>query len=109
WQADGLNLLLDDVLAKYKCDEDRVYLTGLSMGGGGTWNLAVARPDRFAAIVPICGAGNNPKEAAKLKDMPTWVFHGGKDTTVPLKRSEEMVKAIQDAGGKNIKLTVYPD
>jgi len=108
WQVEGLNLLLSDVLAKYKCDPDRVYLTGLSMGGGGTWNLATAHADRFAAIVPICGAGGDPKQAAKLKDLPVWAFHGGKDPTVPLKRSEDMVKAIKDAGG-NAKLTVYPD
>ncbi|HYV38351.1 MAG TPA: PHB depolymerase family esterase [Gemmataceae bacterium] len=109
WQVEGLNLLLDDIMAKYKCDPDRVYLTGLSMGGGGTWNLATAHPERFAAIVPICGAGNDPKQAAKLKDMPTWVFHGGKDPTVKLAVSERMVNAIKEAGGKNIKLTVYPD
>jgi predicted peptidase len=107
--VDGLNALLDEVLANYKCDPDRVYLTGLSMGGGGTWQFATAHPERFAAIVPICGAGNSPKDAAKLKDLPTWVFHGGKDTTVPLSRSESMVQAIKDAGGAKVKLTVYPD
>jgi predicted peptidase len=108
FQVEGLDLLLGDILAKYKCDRDRVYLTGLSMGGGGTWKFATDHPERFAAIVPICGAGGDTKQAAKLKDLPVWAFHGGKDTTVPLKRSEDMVKAIKDAGG-DAKLTVYPD
>jgi predicted peptidase len=108
WRAETLNALLDDVLAKYKVDSDRVYLTGLSMGGGGTWEWATANPERFAALVPICGYRNDPKQAAKLKELPIWAFHGAKDTTVPLSRSEVMVNAIKDAGG-NVKLTVYPN
>lgn len=108
WSNEGLNLLLDEILAKYNCDADRVYLTGLSMGGGGTWTWAQASPERFAAIVPICGARNDPKDAAKLKNMPIWVFHGAKDTAVPLSRSEAMVKAIKDAGGSP-KFTIYPN
>jgi predicted peptidase len=107
WKTDVLNALLDEVLANYKCDPDRVYLTGLSMGGGGTWMWATANPQRFAAIVPICGYRNDPKQAAKLKDMPIWAFHGDKDNAVPLSKSEVMVKAINDAGG-NAKLKVYP-
>jgi predicted peptidase len=107
WRPEALNALLDDVVANYKVDNDRIYLTGLSMGGFGTWALAAARPERFAAIVPICGGGN-PAMAKKIKDIPTWVFHGGKDRAVPLKRSEDMVKALKDAGG-NPKFTVYPD
>jgi predicted peptidase len=107
WKVETLNALLDEVLAKYKCDPDRVYLTGLSMGGGGTWMWAAANPERFAAIVPICGYRNDPKQAAKLKDMPIWAFHGDKDNAVPLSKSEVMVKAVNDAGG-NAKLKVYP-
>ena len=106
-QVETLNGLLDDVMAKYKVDKDRVYVTGLSMGGYGTWALAAAHPKRFAAIVPICGGGN-PADAAKLKDLPIWVFHGAKDRAVPLARSEMMVKAIKKAGG-NPKFTVYPE
>jgi predicted peptidase len=108
WQVNTLNALLDDLMTKYKIDPDRVYLTGLSMGGGGTWMWATANPERFAAIVPICGYRNDPKQAARLKDMPIWVFHGAKDTAVPLSRSEVMVKAIMDAGG-NVKMKVYPE
>ena len=58
WNADAVNALLDEVLAKYRVDADRVYLTGLSMGGYGTWHLAAIHPERFAAIAPICGGGN---------------------------------------------------
>ena len=107
WNPDTLNALLDDVIARYRVDKDRVYLTGLSMGGYGTWALAAAHPGRFAAIAPICGGGD-PKKADRLKDLPTWVFHGAKDPTVPLARSEEMVKALKEAGG-DPKFTVYPE
>jgi predicted peptidase len=107
WNIDALNGLLDEVVATYRVDPDRIYLTGLSMGGYGTWALAAAHPKRFAAIVPICGGGN-PADAAKLKDLPIWVFHGAKDRAVPLARSEMMVKAIKKAGG-NPKFTVYPE
>ena len=107
WNPDTLNALLDDVSATYRVDPDRVYLTGLSMGGFGTWALAAAHPERFAAIAPICGGGDT-KKADRLKDLPIWVFHGAKDPTVPLAQSESMVKAIKEAGG-DAKLTVYPD
>jgi predicted peptidase len=107
WNVDTLTALLDDLAANYRLDKDRVYLTGLSMGGYGTWSLAAAHPQRFAAIVPICGGGN-PADAARLKNLPIWVFHGAKDATVPPERSESMVKALKAAGG-NVKFTVYPD
>ena len=114
WNVEALNALLDDLLARYRVDADRVYLTGLSMGGGGTWNLAVAHPERFAAIVPICGASKQFNDdklkefAGKIKDLPTWVFHGAKDKAVPLARSEAIVKAIKEAGGEP-KFTIYPE
>jgi predicted peptidase len=108
WDVATLNGLLDDVMAKYKVDKDRVYLTGLSMGGFGTWALAAAHPDKFAAIIPICGGGN-PKDAAKMKDLPVWVFHGAKDTTVAPSQSEAMVNALKDAGAANVKYTLNPD
>lgn len=108
WRPETLNALLDDVEAKYKVDKDRVYLTGLSMGGFGTWALAAEHPERFAALVPICGGGN-PADAAKLKNLPIWVFHGAKDRAVPPSRSEAMVKALREAGAKNVQFTLYPD
>ncbi|MHB1038056.1 MAG: carboxylesterase family protein [Pirellulales bacterium] len=107
WNVETLNLLLDEIVSNYKVDKDRVYLTGLSMGGFGTWALAAAHPERFAAIVPICGGGN-PGDARRLRNLPAWVFHGAKDPVVPLDRSEAMVKALKEAGG-NVKFTVYPE
>lgn len=107
WNPDALASLLDEIIVNYQVDRDRVYLTGLSMGGYGTWTLAAAYPEKFAAIAPICGGGW-PDDAARLKDLPIWVFHGAKDEAVPLSRSEEMVKAIEEAGG-TVKFTVYPD
>ena len=103
WNVDTLNALLDDVISNYRVDKRRVYLTGLSMGGSGTWSLAAAHPERFAAIVPVCGHGN-PADAKKLAALPIWVFHGAQDPKVPVQRSREMVEAIKAAGG-NIKFT----
>jgi predicted peptidase len=107
WNPEALNALLNRIILDYRVDGDRVYLTGMSMGGFGTWSLAATHPERFAAIAPICGGGN-PKDASKLKDLPTWVFHGAKDPTIPLARSEEMVDALKAIGG-DVKFTVYPD
>src|SRR5262245_23997585 len=108
WNAAALNDLVEHVVAKHKVDADRIYVTGLSMGGFGTWSLAMAYPDKFAAIIPICGGGN-PANAPKIKDVPIWVFHGAKDKTVPPGRSEAMVKALKDAGAQHVKFTLYPD
>jgi predicted peptidase len=107
WQPFDLSALLDDICEKYKVDKERIYLTGLSMGGFGTWTLAASSPDRFAALVPICGGGD-PNMARRLAHVPLWVFHGAKDPTVPVKRSEEMVEAVKQAGG-NVKFTVSPE
>ena len=99
--------LVDDIAARYKVDKKRIYLTGLSMGGYGTWALASAYPERFAAIAPICGGGSRIM-SLRLKDIPIWVFHGGKDPVVPLEESEEMVNAIRKRGGE-VKFTIYPE
>jgi predicted peptidase len=107
WNSDTLTALLDDVVRKNRVDPRRIYLTGLSMGGFGTWSLAAAHPEKFAAIVPICGGGNTA-DAKKLAALPIWVFHGAKDPTVPVQRSREMVEAIKAAGG-NVKYTEYPE
>jgi len=106
-KVDALLALLDYIESKYDVDTDRVYLTGLSMGGYGSWALARKYPERFAAVAPVCG-GIEPFFAEDLKDIPIWAFHGAKDTTVPLSRSAEIVKAIEKLGG-NAKLTVYPE
>ena len=109
WDIQTLNMLLDDVMAKYHIDADRVYLTGLSMGGYGTWEWASRNPDRFAAIAPMCGGGNHQLAARRLAHMPIWCFHGEKDHTVPIQQSEEMVEAIKQAGNAEVKFTRYPD
>ena len=107
WDPQELVALLDEVLANYDADPDRVYLTGLSLGGYGTWSTAIAYPDRFAAIAPVCGGGN-PRQVRRIKDMPVWVFHGEEDEAVPIARSEEMVNALQQAGAAAVKFTRYP-
>ena len=104
---DELIHLLDDIQTRYDVDAERVYLTGLSMGGYGTWTLASTYPERFAAIVPICGGGKR-FFGWRLKDVPVWAFHGGKDSVVPLSESEEMIQAVKRGGG-NAKLTIYPE
>lgn len=111
WQAtsdDGKRAIaiLDATIKELKVDKKRQYLTGLSMGGYGTWSNSAAYPDRWAAIVPICGGGN-PKDAAKIKDIPCWNFHGDADTAVKVERSREMIEAFKAAGGTP-KYTEYP-
>ncbi len=107
WEPQELLALLDELGRKYKVDADRVYVTGLSMGGFGTWRLASVAPERFAAIAPICGGGEK-SWARQIAQLPVWAFHGAKDTVVPLQRSQEMVDEIQRLGG-NVRLTVYPE
>jgi predicted peptidase len=115
WWSDfsaALIMLLDAISTTYAVDADRVYLTGLSMGGFGTWHLAVEYPHRFAAIVPICGGGvwayGFPERVSDIKHLPVWAFHGAKDDLVPLRESEVLVETLQKCGG-DAKLTVYPE
>ena len=107
WDDQQLIRLLDELEMKLPVDRTRVYLTGLSRGGFGAWRLAIQNPDRFAALVPICGGGLAPY-AKKLKDVPTWVFHGMKDPVIPVEESQRMVDALKLAGG-HVRFTVYPD
>ena len=107
WQPHELSALLDEMVDKYKVDKERVYVTGISMGGFGTWALAGFSPDRFAAVVPICGGGD-PNTVRRFAHVPVWVFHGAKDPTVPIAASEKMVEALKKAKG-NVKFTIYPE
>lgn len=114
WDADALLALLDEVTDRLRIDEKRLYVTGLSMGGFGTWNLIGKAPERFAAAVPICGGGNTrdfllPKSREALQSLPIWVFHGGKDGVVLPEESERLVAMIRDRVKGNIQLTIYPD
>jgi predicted peptidase len=107
WNPDALNALLDDVIHNYRVDKSRVYLTGASMGGTGTWTLASAHPEKFAAIAPV-SSGGETADVKKLARMPIWAFHGAKDPTVKVGRAEATVAAFR-AAGSNIKFTVYPE
>jgi predicted peptidase len=107
--TDDLIVLVDDIAERYNVDTKRLYVTGLSMGGFGTWNLIQKYPDKFAAAAPVCGGGDSIAVTSQLKDMPIWVFHGAKDNVVPPGKSEEMVKALKAAGNSNVKFTLYPD
>jgi len=108
--------LLAEVPKKYKVDQGRIYLTGLSMGGYGTWSLGLTHPERFAAIAPICGGGDplalllaDRKRVNGLKTLSVWAFHGEKDPVVKLEESQRMVDALKKFGGKEVELTVYPE
>jgi predicted peptidase len=106
WQAGPLLALLEDAMAHFRVDSTRVVLTGVSMGGYGTWQLAALAPERFAAIAPVCGGGN-PHHAHRLKSLPIWAFHGEEDDIVPLSETLVMVEAVRAAGGEP-RLTTYP-
>jgi predicted peptidase len=101
WDADELVGLLNDLEKKFRVDRSREYLTGISMGGYGTWALVAAQPKRFAAIAPVCGGGD-PKLAPTFAKVPTWVVHGDKDPAVAFSQSVAMVDAMKAAGGSPI-------
>ena len=107
WSNDFLETLLDEIISDYRIDEDRVYITGLSGGGRGTWYFATEYSDRFAAIAVISARGV-PEGASRIKHIPIWIFHGAKDKIVPIRHAEEMVAALKAVGG-NVKYTVYPE
>lgn len=106
WQPVTLSALVDEIVEQYHVDEDRIYVTGLSMGGFGTWALASYSPDRFAAIAPICGGGET-FWGRDLKELPVWAFHGDQDEAVPVERSVQMIEALKRAGAEP-RLTIYP-
>ena len=101
WQTYNEDLvgLVRDLIRRHPIDPGRVYLTGLSMGGYGSWELAIKEPDLFAAIVPICGGGR-VTSAHRLINTPIWAIHGDADETVPVEQSREMIHAIRQAGGQ---------
>ncbi len=105
WKVDQLKALFDHVAKEHKTDPDRVYITGLSMGGFGTWGLLAKYPEYFAAAVPICGGGK-PATAKSFYKVPIWAFHGDADRVVPVKGTNDMIAALKEAGGKP-KVTLY--
>ena len=90
--------MMDEIIKTKPIDQHRVYLTGLSMGGFGSWELAARFPERFAAVAPLCGGGNK-NNADRLANLPIWCFHGDKDDQVPVQFSRDMIDAIKKAGG----------
>ncbi len=101
-------ILIQKKIKEFDADPDRVYITGLSMGGYGTWDL-ISRygTDLFAAAMPCCG-GADPAQAAKMKDLPIWIFHGGADPTVPVMLSRRMYAALKEAGSDVVFYKEYP-
>jgi len=116
WSDDLLLGLLEEVMKQHQVDPTRVYLTGLSMGGYGTWSLGLTHPEKFAAIVPICGGGElikvllaSGEKGQALTSLGVWAFHGGKDTVVPPEESQRMVNLLNRVGVREVKLTIYPE
>lgn len=107
WETYRLIALLDDLCRRYRIDEDRIYVTGLSMGGAGTWNLAAAITDRLAAIAPICGGGD-PGITKRIASLPTWIFQGAKDSAESVAQAEAMFEALKKHGGSP-RYTLYPE
>ena len=106
----ALKHLLDQISETYRVDTDRIYLSGLSMGGAGTWSLSTEYPDIFAAAIPICGRERNelnfPERLEQIKHLPVWCFHGDADPVVPVESSIYLTENLKAYGGNPI-LTVY--
>jgi predicted peptidase len=107
WNVEDVKLLLDEIVDKYPVDKNRIYASGLSMGGFATWEMLVYYPDVFAAAIPVCGGGH-PFRAHTFAHVPVWAFHGAKDDVVPVEYSKFMETALLEQGA-DVKLTIYPD
>lgn len=107
-KMDDLYELLKDIKGRYPVDSERIYLTGLSMGGYGTWEMAISYPDEFAAAIPLCGGVLRKRFLWKIKDLPIWAFHGVKDQTVLVSETTDAVDSLKKLGS-DIKLTLYPE
>lgn len=111
WNPHGVKALVDHLRAQYRLDAKRLYLTGISMGGFGTFDTITEYPDLFAAAIPICGGAgiNVVKWDARFAKLPIWIFHGAKDTTVPPAFSEMAYNRLKATKGHRTKYTVYPE
>ncbi len=107
WSIERLDILMDEIIKNYRVDKDRIYLTGLSMGGFGTWEYTNRFPDKFAAIAPICGGGES-RTVKRISHLPIWAFHGAKDKVVLIKESQEMVDALKKLNA-DVRFTIYPE
>lgn len=115
WSKKILLALLDEVVETHNADPARIYLTGMSMGGYGAWDLALSHPERFTAVAPICGGGDvlkvllaEPRKLGSIKSLGIWAFHGGKDPVVPVHETERMIAALREVGS-DARLTIYPE
>jgi predicted peptidase len=116
WDSETLIALLDQIAATQRVDSRRVYVTGMSMGGFGAWELGLQHPERFAAILPVCGGGSfpaayqaNTSKRSELRSLGVWAFHGAKDESVPLAESQRMVDMLKAMKVAEVKLTVFPE
>ena len=127
WRVDVLKALVNEVIAlRGDIDQQRLYVTGLSMGGYGIWSYISHYPDYFAAAIPICGGGNplnlpanrpprkagiknefKPEGLKGAKGLPLWTFHGTQDRSVPIKETEMLVQILKDAGSTHVRFTPY--
>ena len=116
WSADETTAVLftlqEEIQATYSIDPERIYLTGVSLGAGGTWEIGLRYPDRFAALIPVMGyygyPFGTPDNICDLKNVPIWAFHGAKDETVPLDAEEGLVNALKVCGG-HAQITIFPN
>ncbi len=109
WSTDNwFEPLYTELTTKYRVDPRRVYLTGISMGGYGTWQTAVAYPDKFAAIVPLCGGCDDSTQICQISQVPVWTFHGTADEAIPVSVTERLVKSLRDCKG-NVRFTKLVD
>jgi len=99
---------LDQTVAEFQGDPDRLYLTGLSMGGAGSWDLGTQYPEKWAAIVSICGRGDIPSITSKLKDTPVWAFVGDQDQAATVQFARDVTAALKSAGSTRVRYTEYP-
>ena len=107
-QTEPVMTLIDQLISSHPVDSSRVFLTGFSMGGLGTWTIAMEHPERFRAIAPVAAVKPpNLDKVDVLKEMPVWAFHGDKDGAVPIGHTEEMVKILRDKGSEKVKFTVF--
>jgi len=109
WDVPPLEAILDHALKTLRVDPSRVYLTGLSLGGMGTWDWGTAHPERFAALAPVAARGD-PAKACNAKDVPVWAFHGDRDDAVDMRGDFEMIDALKKCGSTPApRLTIYPN
>jgi predicted peptidase len=105
-KTEALLALVAEFSKTHPVDLSRFYVTGLSMGGFGTWDILGRAPEKIAAALPVCGGGDR-KLIFRFKDVPIWAFHGDQDPTVPVSATQTMIEALKEAGGEP-KLTIYP-